>query len=263
VPDWVYTIILGIVEGITEFLPISSTGHLLIVQHFMDDHRSELFNVGIQSGAVSAVVLIYWRKLLDLIVHFTRPEQLDYNLKLAAAFAVTVVLGLLARNFGFELTEDPIPVAWAVFIGAIFIFISEWRLDRTTPREQITWTIALSVGAAQVVAGIFPGTSRSAATIIMAMLLGVSRMLSTEFSFLLGIPTMFAAGLYLAYEQWQEEGSAAFVEMDQFWLGFVVSAVVAFIAVKWLLGFIRTHSFKPFAWYRLGLGLALLLWFYL
>jgi undecaprenyl-diphosphatase len=263
VPDWVYTIILGIVEGITEFLPISSTGHLLIVQHFMDDHRSELFNVGIQSGAVSAVVLIYWRKLLDLIVHFTRPEQLDYNLKLAAAFAVTVVLGLLARSFGFALTEDPIPVAWAVFIGAIFIFISEWRLDRTTPREQITWTIALSVGAAQVVAGIFPGTSRSAATIIMAMLLGVSRMLSTEFSFLLGIPTMFAAGLYLAYEQWQEEGSAAFVEMDQFWLGFMVSAVVAFIAVKWLLGFIRTHSFKPFAWYRLGLGLALLLWFYL
>lgn len=262
-PDWIYTIILGIVEGITEFLPISSTGHLLIVQHFMEDHRSELFNVGIQSGAVSAVVLIYWRKLLDLVIHCTRPEQLDYNLKLAAAFGITVILGLLARKAGFDLPEDPIPVAWAVFIGALFIFISEWRLGRTIPREKITWSVALGVGAAQVVAGIFPGTSRSAATIIMAMLLGVSRVLSTEFSFLLGIPTMFAAGFYLAYEEYDRQGAAAFEDMGQFWLGFAVSAVVAFIAVKWLLGFIRTHSFRPFAWYRLVLGLALLLWFYL
>lgn len=261
-PDWLATLLLGVVEGITEFLPISSTGHLLIVQHFMDDHRSELFNVGIQSGAVSAVVLIYWRKLLDLARNFYKPEQLDYNLKLAAAFGVTVLLGLSVRKLGFELPENPIPVAWAVFIGALFIFLSEWRLERTTPRESITWSVAIWVGAAQVLAGVFPGTSRSAATIIMAMLLGISRVRSTEFSFLLGIPTMFAAGFYLAYEAYNLEGKAAFRDMDQFWLGFVVSAVVAFMAVKWLLTFIQTHSFKPFAWYRLAVGLALLVWFY-
>ncbi|MEO0453785.1 MAG: undecaprenyl-diphosphate phosphatase [Verrucomicrobiota bacterium] len=261
-PEWIVTVLLGVVEGITEFLPISSTGHLLIFQHFLGESRSELFNVGIQSGAVSAVVLIYWRKLLDLVQHFWKPEQLDYNLKLAAAFMVTVILGLSVRKAGFELPEDPVPIAWAVLIGAIFIFISEWRLAKTEPKEKITWSIAVWVGAAQVLAGIFPGTSRSAATIIMAMLLGVSRMLSTEFSFLLGIPTMFAAGAYLAYESYDEEGEAAFADMDQFWLGFVVSAVVAFIAVKWLLGFIRAHSFKPFAWYRLILGLGLLGWLY-
>jgi undecaprenyl-diphosphatase len=261
-PDWLLTIIHGIVEGITEFLPISSTGHLLLVQYFLDDMRSELFNVGIQSGAVSAVVLIYWRKLLDLAKNYAQPEQRDYLTKLALAFGVTVVLGLTVRKLGFTLPEEPLPVAWAVFIGALFIFLSEWRLGRVTPLETIGWQAALWVGAAQVIAGIFPGTSRSAATIIMAMLLGVSRMRSTEFSFLLGIPTMFAAGGYIALELWRDGGADAFTDMNQFWLGFAVSAVIAFIAVKWLLGFIRTHSFNPFAWYRLVLGLFLLWWFY-
>lgn len=261
-PEWLLTIIHGVVEGITEFLPISSTGHLILVQYFLDDPRSELFNVGIQSGAVSAVVLIYWRKLYDLTIHFNQPEQRDYILKLILGFAVTVVLGLTVRKMGFTLPEEPLPIAWAVFIGALLIFLSEWRLTRCTPTENLGWSVVALVGVAQVIAGVFPGTSRSAATIIMAMLLGVSRMRSTEFSFLLGIPTMFAAGFYLALESWQEEGAAAFQAMDQFWLGFFVSAVVAFIAVKWLLGFIRTHSFNPFAWYRLALGLFLLWWFY-
>lgn len=264
-PEWLLTIIHGIVEGITEFLPISSTGHLILVQHFLNDPRSELFNVGIQSGAVSAVVLIYWRKLYDLTIHFYQPEQRDYILKLLTAFAVTVVLGLTVRKLGFTLPDEPIPIAWAVFLGALLIFLSEWRLSRCTPTEHLGWNVVVLVGMAQVIAGVFPGTSRSAATIIMAMLLGVSRMRSTEFSFLLGIPTMFAAGAYLALESWQdasEKGSDPFSEMDQFWLGFFVSAIVAFIAVKWLLGFIRTHSFNPFAWYRLVLGLFLLWWFY-
>jgi len=261
-PEWVLTIIHGIVEGITEFLPISSTGHLLLVQYFLDDMRSELFNVGIQSGAVSAVVLIYWRKLWDLALHWRQVEQRDYLLKLAVAFLVTVILGLTVRKLGFSLPEEPLPVAWAVFLGALLIFLSEWRLSRTAPLETISWHVAILVGGAQVLAGVFPGTSRSAATIIMAMLLGVSRMRSTEFSFLLGIPTMFAAGGYIALERWQKGGPTAFTDMDQFWLGFFVAAVVAFAAVKWLLGFLRTHSFNPFAWYRLTLGLFLLWWFY-
>ncbi len=261
-PTWLLTIIHGVVEGITEFLPISSTGHLLLVQYFLNDPRSELFNVGIQSGAVSAVVLIYWRKLWELATRWTEPEPRAEVFKLGLAFAVTVVLGLSARKAGFSLPEEPLPVAWAVLIGALFIFISEWRLRGISAAETVGWAAAAWIGAAQVVAGVFPGTSRSAATIIMAMLLGVSRWKSTEFSFLLGIPTMFAAGIYLAWESWKEEGSAAFSEMDQFWLGFTVSAVVAFAAVKWLLSYLRSHSFIPFGYYRLALGLLLLGWFY-
>lgn len=262
-PQWVLTIIHGIVEGITEFLPISSTGHLLLVQHFLNDPRSELFNVGIQSGAVAAVVLIYWRRLWDLTLNWRRPDAFDYLAKLAVAFAVTVVVGLTVRKLGFTLPEEPLPVAWAVFLGALAIFAAEWMLSRRTPTESLGWNVAVVVGLAQVVAGVFPGTSRSAATIIVAMCFSVSRIRSTEFSFLLGIPTMFAAGFYLALEIYLAEGRAGFVEMDQFWLGFAVSAVVGFAAVKWLLGFIRTHSFNPFGWYRLAVGLFLLWWFLL
>lgn len=264
-PEWVATVILGIVEGITEFLPISSTGHLIVVQHFLDDHRSEFFNVGIQSGAVLAVVLIYWKKLMELTLQWKKPENFDYILKCGGAFVVTSILGLASRFAGIELPETLGPVAWAVFLGAILIFWAEKKnaslaaSQGTT--EEITWKIAIIVGVAQVVAGIFPGTSRSAATIIAAMLLGTSRMKATEFSFLLGIPTMFAAGAYTLFSQIKKTGTLPpSGEIDQFIIGFVVSMGVAFIAVKWLLEFIRTNSFIPFAWYRLVLGLLLLIW---
>ncbi len=257
--EYIVTIIYGIVEGITEFLPISSTGHLIIVQHLFDSPRSELFNIGIQSGAVIAVVLVYREKIREMIVDWRDPEVRQYLFKCVAAFVVTAILGLMAKAFGFQLTESPAPVAWAVLLGALVIFGAEYFLRHHRTRDEITWPTALIVGTAQVLAGIFPGTSRSAATIMAAMFCGTSRMAATQFSFLLGIPTMFAATGYAAVEQYSR-GESLMDELGHFLVGFVVSLVVAFIAVKWLLEFLRTNTFIVFAWYRLAVGIALLGW---
>jgi undecaprenyl-diphosphatase len=261
-PVWIETIILGIVEGITEFLPISSTGHLILAQYFLGEARSEFFNIGIQAGAMISVILIYWRRLLDLVVNWKQPEQRDYWGKCLAAFGVTAVLGLAVKKLGFVLPEDPTPVAWAVFLGAFVIFgVERWARGKTLI-DSISWSVALWIGAAQVLAGVFPGASRSGTTIMAAMALGTSRMAATEFSFLLGIPTMFAATLYSGYDFHKENGGFPADEMGQFWLGFFVSLVVAFAAVKWLLVYVRSHTFVPFAWYRLGLGLFMLGWLF-
>lgn len=263
-PHWLETVLLGVIEGITEFLPISSTGHLIVAQHFLGEPRSEFFNVGIQAGAVLAVVLIYWRRLLDLAVNIQERAAQVYVGKLGLAFAVTVALGLGLRKAGVVLPEHPEPVAWAVVLGALAIFGAEAHLRHCKPMDVLPWSVAAWVGVSQVVAGVFPGTSRSAATIIAAMLLGCSRMAATEFSFLLGIPTMFAASLYLAWGEYRNLGVEAMrAEMGDFGLGFAVSMVTAFLAVKWLLSFLRTHDFRPFAWYRLALGVGLLTWIYL
>lgn len=262
-PLWVETVILGIVEGITEFLPISSTGHLIICQALLENPRSEFFNIGIQSGAILAVVFVYWRKLWDLLITWREPESFDYISKISVAFFVTVVLGLTLKAFEWELPEELEPVAWAVFIGALVIFAAEYYLQHTEQTDKISWLTAVVVGAAQVLAGVFPGTSRSGATIFAAMFMGVSRMRATEFSFILGIPTMFAATAYATMALIKEEGTESIIaEMDQFIIGFLVSMVVAFVAVKWLLAFLQSNTFVPFAWYRLFLGLGLLAWLY-
>jgi undecaprenyl-diphosphatase len=250
--------LLGIVEGITEFLPISSTGHLLIAEHWLG-RRSDLFNVAIQAGAILAVVLIYWRRLLDLSVGFLQQANRDYALKLLAAFGLTCVGGLLAKRLGLELPETVAPVAWALILGGFAIFAVEWYVAGKPESTRITWTVAVVVGLAQVLAAVFPGTSRSAATIFAAMLAGCrSRPAATEFAFLLGIPTMFAA---TALETWEalEDGQLAVEPLGDLAVGFVVSAVVAFVAVKWLLAYIQTHRFTAFAWYRIAAGAALLL----
>jgi undecaprenyl-diphosphatase len=251
-------ILLGIVEGITEFLPISSTGHLLIAEHWLG-RRSDLFNIGIQAGAILAVVLIYWRRLIELSLGFLQPANRDYALKLGAAFVLTCIGGLAAKKLGLELPEDVAPVAWALIVGGFAIFAVEWHVARRPPSAQITWTVAIVVGLAQVLAAVFPGTSRSAATIFAAMLAGcTSRPAATEFAFLLGIPTMFAATALESYDA-VEDGQFASEPLGELALGFVISAVVAFVAVKWLLTYIQTHRFTPFAWYRIGFGALLLL----
>ncbi|MGH8442039.1 MAG: undecaprenyl-diphosphate phosphatase [Nevskiaceae bacterium] len=243
-------ILLGIIEGITEFLPISSTGHLLIAEHWLG-RRSDLFNIAIQAGAIVAVVLIYWRRLLDL--------NRDYALKLGAAFLLTCIGGLAAKKLGLELPEDVAPVASALIVGGFAIFAVEWWVAGKPPEARITWTVAVVVGLAQVLAAVFPGTSRSAATIFAAMLAGCrSRPAATEFAFLLGIPTMFAATALESFEAAQG-GSLASEPLGELVVGFVVSAIVAFVAVKWLLVYIQTHRFTPFAWYRIGVGALLLL----
>ncbi|MEK6806666.1 MAG: undecaprenyl-diphosphate phosphatase [Pseudomonadota bacterium] len=254
--NWLQVVLLGVIEGITEFLPISSTGHLLIAEHWLGA-RSDLFNIAIQSGAILAVVLIYRVRLWNLTVHFSQRDNRDYLYKLAVSFSITVAGGLAAKKMGLELPETVAPVAWALIIGGFAILAIEKVAAGFTPNETVTWKIALWVGLAQVLAAVFPGTSRSAATIFAAMLAGcTSRAAATEFAFLVGIPTMFAA---TAYETYKHLDAGVTEPMDDLVLGFVVSAVVAFVAVKWLLSYIQTHTFTVFAWYRIVVGAGLLL----
>lgn len=256
--DLFHVILLGIIEGITEFLPISSTGHLLIAERFGLGARSDLFNIGIQAGAILAVTLIYWNRIWQLLTQWRDPVNRDYLLKLIVAFGITSVLGLIAVKNGFKLPETVTPIAWALVIGGFWMLAAERMAERQPDRSEVTWRVAILVGIAQMVAGIFPGTSRSAATIFVAMLAGTSnRAAATEFAFLVGIPTMYAATGYELLKV-LKGGAAVHEDWTALAVGFVVSAIVAFIAVKWLLGYIRTHRFTPFAYYRIALGIALL-----
>ena len=256
-PELFNVILLGIVEGITEFLPISSTGHLLIAEQWLG-HRSDTFNIVIQAGAILAVTVIYWPRIVELLFGWRDPANRDYAYKLALAFGITAVLGLIVKKLGFELPESVAPIAWALIIGGIWILIAEAIAARRPVLDRITWNVAVWVGVAQVVAGVFPGTSRSATTIFIAMLAGAcSRASATEFAFLVGIPTMYAAS---AWSLWKDRAATDSPdEWQALLVGFVVSAIVAFVVVKWLLSYIRTHTFTPFAYYRIVLGALLLL----
>lgn len=256
--DLIRVILLGIIEGVTEFLPVSSTGHLLIAEHWLGA-RSDLFNVGIQAGAILAITLVYWRRIWALLTRWRDPANRDYLLKLIVAFLITAVIGLIAVKLGFKLPEKVTPIAWALIIGGIWMLAAEQYAARQPERSEVSWRVAVLVGIAQMVAGIFPGTSRSAATIFAAMLFGTSnRAAATEFAFLVGIPTMYAA---TGYELWKvlKGGAGGHEDWLALVVGFGVSLVTAFLAVKWLLGYIRGHRFTPFAVYRILLGIALLL----
>lgn len=255
--DFLNPILLGLVEGITEFLPVSSTGHLLIAERWLG-RRSDVFNVVIQAGAILAVVLIYRQRLWQLATGLREAANRDYALKLATAFLITAALGFAATRLGFKLPESVTPVAWALIIGGIWMLGAEWFAAKQPDRTPITWRVAILVGLAQVVAAIFPGTSRSAATIFVALLAGTSnRAAATEFAFLVGIPTMFAASGYELLKAFRSHG--VHEDWSALALAFVVSLATAFIAVRWLLGYIRTHRFTPFAIYRIVLGIGLLL----
>lgn len=258
--DLLQVILLGLIEGITEFLPISSTGHLIIAEQFGLGGRSDVFNVVIQAGAILAVVAIYRKRLWDLSLGFGKPENRDYALKLAAAFLITAVGGfILVSKLHFKLPEEIHPIAWALLIGGFWMIGAEWLAAKKPDAARITWTVAIAVGLAQVVAAVFPGTSRSAATIFIAMLVGTSnRAAATEFAFLVGIPTMFAASGYELLKA-LKSGGAGGENWGALGVAFVVSTITAFVAVKWLLGYIRSHRFTAFAIYRIVLGAALLL----
>ena len=251
-------ILLGIIEGITEFLPISSTGHLLIAEQWLGA-RSDLFNVVIQAGAILAVTLVYRRRLWTLATGLGRRENLDYAARLLVAFLITGVLGLIAVKLGFRLPDTVRPVAWALILGGFWMLGAESFAARLEPGARITWAVVIAVGLAQMAAGIFPGLSRSGATIFAALLAGTrDRSAATEFSFLVGIPTMFAAS---GYELWHHARQAGAAAPPEHWtalaVAFVASTLTAFVAVKWLLGYIRSHRYTLFAWYRIALGLAL------
>jgi undecaprenyl-diphosphatase len=256
VSDTINTIALGIIEGITEFLPISSTGHLLIAEHWLGE-RSEFFNVAIQAGAILAIVLIYWRRLVALLTRFDQPDNRDYLFKLAVCFVITSVGGLAAVKLGFKLPEKLLPIAIAELVGGLLILIIEAYVAGKPLNATVTWNVAIWVGVCQILAGVFPGTSRSAATIFAAMVAGLTlRPAATEFAFLVGIPTMFAATAY-EYLKARHAGGAP-EDWNALAIGFVVSGIVAFIAVKWLLRYVQSHRFTVFAWYRIVLGVALL-----
>jgi len=255
VSDTLSTIILGIIEGITEFLPISSTGHLLITEQFLGA-RSELFNVAIQAGAILAIVLIYRARLTELLLRSNDPKNRDYLFKLTVSVLITLVLGFAATKLGFKLPETVVPVAIALLVGGVAILVVEAYVAPQPKSDNLTWSVAIWVGLCQILAAIFPGTSRSAATIFAAMLAGMTlRPAATEFAFLVGIPTMFAATAYELLKVRHEPGHEDWTALA---IGFVVSGIVAFIAVKWLLRYVQSHRFTVFAWYRIVLGLALL-----
>jgi undecaprenyl-diphosphatase len=259
VNDWLAALLLGVIEGLTEFLPISSTGHLLIAQEWLG-RRSDLFNVAIQSGAIVAVCAVYRERIGGLLHGWQQAAERRYVLQIASAFLITAVLGLAAKLAGAELPETVAPIAIALILGGLAIFAVEAWAQRQTARADVTWAVVVAVGVAQVVAGVFPGTSRSAAAIFAAMLAGLTlRPRAAEFAFLVGIPTMFAATGYELLKVLASPGATAAEPWGQLLLAFGVSALTGFAAVKWLLGYIAHHSFVPFGYYRIALGGALLL----
>ena len=254
---WIEVIILGIIEGITEFLPISSTGHLLIAQNWFNP-RSDLFNFVVQSGAVLAVITVFWRRILELFRTLKSRDTQSYLGKLALAFFIGAAGGLVLKKLDWELPENVKPVALALLIGGVvIIFVERWLRTRKLS-DEITWIVAVAVGFAQLIALVFPGTSRSGATILMALILGANRVKATEFSFLLGVPSLLAAGGYETMSYFMSDNPPE-EDWNLVLVGTLVSAVTAFIAVKWLLRFLQSHTFVGFGWYRIGLGVLLLL----
>lgn len=259
-PDWLAVIILGVVEGITEFLPVSSTGHLLLLESTRWFPReSDLFNIVIQCGAVVAVIPLFRQRFEQFLGVLRDPAAKNYALRILLAFVITGAGGLALDKLHFKLPERILPVALALLTGGVLFLVVEHWLKGKALSDQVTWGAALAVGLGQLLAAIFPGTSRSGATILLLLLMGISRPAATEFSFLVGIPTMLAAGGLKIFKALHHPPPDATPEnWGLLVLCTAVSAVVSFVAVKWLLGFVRTHTFRGFGWYRIALGLSLL-----
>ncbi len=258
-PNWFEAILLGLIEGLTEFIPVSSTGHLLIAERWLG-HRPDWFTVFIQVGAALALLPLFWNKLIGLIRNFSGHAERDYLLKLMTAFSLTAVGGLALAKMNFKLPETVGPVAWATLIGGFGILgIEQWKKGAPTS-PHLTWDIVIACGLAQLVAAIFPGTSRSGATIMIAIALGLARSEAAEFSFILGMITLTAAGGYKLIGAWRH-GEIVATSLTDVAVGFAAAAISAFLVVRWLLRFVREHSFNGFAIYRIMVG-ALLLWWY-
>ena len=260
--DWVLYLkvfVLGIVEGLTEFLPISSTGHLIIVGQLLDYHgdKAKVFDIVIQSGAMLAVVWEYRARFAGLVTRLdSDPAVRRFAVNLAVAFMPAAVLGLAFGSAIKQHLFHAVPVAAAFIAGALIILWVE-RSPRQATVERVddmTWRDALKVGLAQSFA-LIPGTSRSGATIIGGMLFGLSRRVATEFSFFLAVPTLIAAG---AYDFYKHRALFDAADFGPFAVGFVVSFVAAFFCVRWLLRYIATHDFTAFAWYRIAFGVIVL-----
>ncbi|BAN49333.1 undecaprenyl-diphosphate phosphatase [Metapseudomonas resinovorans] len=252
-------IILGIVEGLTEFLPISSTGHQIVVADLLDftGERAIAFNIIIQLAAILAVVWEYRRKILDVVVGLpTQRNAQRFTINLLVAFFPAVILGVAFSDLIHHYLFNPITVASALVVGGVVILWAERRahLVQADSVDEMTWKHALKVGCCQCLA-LVPGTSRSGATIIGGLVFGLSRKAATEFSFFLAMPTMVGAAVYSGYK-YRDLFQPS--DLPVFALGSVVSFLFAMIAVRSLLKFIGSHSYAAFAWYRIGFGLLIL-----
>lgn len=261
--DWLGVVILGIIEGITEFLPVSSTGHLQLAERWLKP-QSELFDIVVQCGAVLAVLVVFQRRVSTWAREWQSPATRDYLAKLCLAFALTMAGVLAAEKLGLKLRKEDVAAnAWAVRValatligGVLFLLVEAW-LRHKPGRAEVSWAAALAVGVAQIIAATYSGSSRSGTTILFALALGVARPAATEFSFLLGVPTLLAAGGYKLFKAWKHHELAG-----ENWgltlLATVVAAGMAFLAVKWLLRFVQAHTFVVFGWYRIALGVVIL-----
>jgi undecaprenyl-diphosphatase len=247
-------LVLGIVEGLTEFLPISSTGHLILAGELLGatDERWNVFNIVIQTGAMLAVVWEYRARFF----------RIDFALyrNLLVAFMPAAVLGLAFSKYIKSYLFHAVPVALAFIVGGVIILLVERRsfTPRVEESRAMSWLDALKVGIAQCFA-LIPGTSRSGATIIGGMLFGLSRKAATEFSFFLAVPTLVAAG---GYDLFKNRALLSANDVGIFGVGLLVAFVSAFIVIRWLIRYVATHDFKPFAWYRIVFGLVVLATYY-
>ena len=260
--------LMGVVEGLTEFLPISSTGHLILAGALIgfDDEKAKVFDIAIQTGAIFAVVLVYWNKIKSTVLGLsTQAQARALTLNVFIAFVPAVVLGLLFGKAVKAHLFTPEVVATTFILGGFIILWAERRqaaledvefgtFARVQTVEQMSPMDALKVGLAQCLA-LVPGTSRSGATIIGGMLLGLSRQVATEFTFFLAIPTLIGAGAYSLYK---ERALLSLADVPLFVVGLVFSFISAWLCVKWLLRFVSTHSFVGFAYYRIAFGIVVL-----
>jgi undecaprenyl-diphosphatase len=255
----VKAIVLGVVEGLTEFLPVSSTGHLILVGHLLafNDDKGKVFEIVIQTGAMLAIIWEYRARFWTILR--TLPSQRTpqrFVLNLLVAFMPAAVLGLAFSHAIKAHLFKPVPVAIAFIVGGVIILWVERRQRpvRITDVDEMTWMDALKVGCVQCFA-LVPGTSRSGATIIGGLLFGLSRKAATEFSFFLAVPTLLSAG---AYELYKERALLSSADLGWFAVGAVAAFISAFLCVRWLLRYVSSHDFTVFAWYRIAFGLAVL-----
>lgn len=256
--DFFSAVILGIVEGLTEFIPVSSTGHLILTAQLLgtDKAFSDMFNVVIQLGAILAIVVLYWKKFWGVLTGLpTEPSAQRFTRNILLGFLPAMVIGFFAHDAIKAYLFSPMVVAVALVLGGIAILLIERRakVPHTFDTETMGWRTALSIGFIQCMAMV-PGVSRSGASIMGAMLVGVERKAAAEFSFFLAVPTMLAAASYDLYKSRDLLNGAAW---DIIAVGFVTSFIVAMLVVRWMMAFITRHGFVPFAYYRIAIGLLL------
>ena len=255
--------IMGIVEGLTEFLPISSTGHLILAGALLgfDDSKAKVFDIAIQTGAIFAVILVYWQKIRSTVIALPNEKQAQqFALNVLVAFIPAVVLGLLFGKAIKAHLFTPVVVASAFIVGGFIILWAESRQKRNPAAvrihnvESMTTMDALKVGLVQCLAMI-PGTSRSGSTIIGGMLLGLSRKAAIAFSFYRAIPTLIGAGVYSLYK---DRALLSMADVPMFGVGLLFSFLSAWMCISWLLRYIANHDFVYFAWYRIAFGIVVL-----